>query len=306
MTLPATPGYLLSKQKLDALINLLLEKEKHRKKGHVKGFGKRITHLEKAQNLLDGIIERTARILPIEPRHEPAPKLVLTHQLSTLPRQTLKSYLFVVPTAMVLVIISLQLSLKPSILVVVFSMVAFLLVIPLLVSRRTRLHLEHQCTYMRNRKGDAAIVMDELPAIQFQSYLAHEYAHHLHFSLRRCAEEPWQREGWARLVQWLVVQDLVRLTGDPAYLEHALQQIVSEMKFACEIMATALHQRLPREVRRIRTLYHSNPLFNLLTGTPGFNPAKLWHNAIGTAAYFLAVQDHTQEAILSGRPSGWS
>jgi hypothetical protein len=92
------------------------------------------------------------------------------------------------------------------------------------------------------------------------------------------------------------------MIGDPAYLYHALQQIVSEMKFACQIMATALHQRLPRKVRRIRTLYHANPLFNLVTGTPGFSPAKLSHNAIGTAAYFLAEQNRGKDEMLRLAP----
>lgn len=298
----AIPEYLLSEQKLDALIDLLLEKGKHRRNLHVKGFGERITDLEKAHSLFDRVIDRTCNILDMEACQEPRPKLVLTHQLSALPRQTLKSYLFFVPIAVVLVFVSLQLSLKASILFVIFFMIMVLLAIPLLVSRRTRLHIEHRCGYMRNMKGDSAIIMDELPAIQFQSYLAHEYAHHLHFSLGRPAEEPWEREGWARFVQWLVVQDLACLTGDPAYLYHALQQIVSEMKFACRIMAAAHHQRLPRKVRRIRTLYHGNPLFNLVTGSPGFSTAKLWHNAIGTAAYFLAGQNRGKDEILRLAP----
>jgi len=148
-------------------------------------------------------------------------------------------------------------------------------------------------------KGEGEIIIDQLPSIQFQSYLVHEYAHHI-YALQREQRERWVREGWARLVQWQVSNDLNRLEENPAYLYHALVQIIGELKFACQIIASALGTRLPAKVRGIRTIYHRNPLFTLLTGTPATKTIPLIDHAIGTASHFLALESRGLEATLHG------
>ena len=110
------------------------------------------------------------------------------------------------------------------------------------------------------------------------------------------------REGWARFLQWHVLQNLSRREDNPVYLYHTLLQIVGELRFACEVIAAALHTNLPLKVRRIRTIYHANPLFCLLTGTPGFNVVKLHNHAIGTAGYFLAKEKVGFQKTVHGNP----
>jgi hypothetical protein len=53
------------------------------------------------------------------------------------------------------------------------------------------------------------------------------------------------REGWARLVQWEVAQKLYQQEGDPAYLHHVLAQVIGELKFACETIASLIQFDLP-------------------------------------------------------------
>lgn len=58
--------------------------------------------------------------------------------------------------------------------------------------------LTHACHRWRHdflSKGEAEIMIDPLPSIQFESYLAHECAHHVHFFLGKTNEEAWLREG---------------------------------------------------------------------------------------------------------------
>jgi hypothetical protein len=272
--------------KLDSLTDLLLEKERLLRCLRGKDFGPRITDPEEAGRFLSRISECTRDVLGVSAK-VPEPELQLRHNLSRLPRQTLKSYLFFVPLCLILGIATASQGFRTSLTYpIVFSALTLLLLIPLLVHRRTRLHLEHQCHYVR-ANGKGTIMMDELESIPFQSYLAHEYAHHLLFSLSGEPQETWTKEGWARLVQWRVVSRLAEEEGNPAYLHHALFQIVSELKFICILLACFHHRRLPRKIRRIRTLYHSNPLFRLITGTPGFHAERLLEHALGTAVFFL-------------------
>jgi hypothetical protein len=177
-----------------------------------------------------------------------------------------------------------------------------LFVIPLLFYRRARINIEHECGYVRDAKGRSVIVIDQLRTIQFQSYLAHEYGHHLYLEQWGSGNEVWVREGWARLVQWQVVEQLCREEENQAYLYHALVQIIGELKFACEIISRALHQRLPLQVRSIRTLYQRNPLLRLLTGTPGFSTIRLIDHAVGTALYFLEADRIGPRETLLKRP----
>jgi hypothetical protein len=152
------------------------------------------------------------------------------------------------------------------------------------------MNIEHHCGYVRNSEGKAVIVIDQLPTAQFLSYLVHEYGHHLCFELDHTAKEDWMREGWARLLQWQVMQRLYRQENNPAYIYHVLVQIIGELKFACELISRVHHRRLPREARMIKTMYQRNPLLRLLTGTAGFNPARLIDHAVGTAVFFLQAE----------------
>jgi hypothetical protein len=178
-----------------------------------------------------------------------------------------------------------------------------LFIIPLLFYRRARINIEHECGYVRDSKGRSVIVIDQLRTVQFQSYLAHEYGHHLYLEQWGSRNEMWVREGWARLVQWQVVQQLCRQEDNQAYLHHALVQIIGELKFACDIISRALHQRLPFRVSLLRTIYQRNPLLRLLTGTPGFSTSRLIDHAVGTAFYFLeAARKGPQEALGKSFP----
>ncbi len=297
MSVRSLSPFLFTEEYLEVLIKLLLEKETLRRSIRVRGFGPRVKDLEQAQRLFDRVVQCTQRVLHLNASQRNVPKLVLTEQLSQLPRQTLKSYLLFLPVALVLLFLGLQQSLTGAMLYILFGMILFLLLIPLLLHRRTRIHVEHRCGYGTDEKGEGVIVIDQLPSIQFQSYLAHECAHHI-YVLQREDKMTWMKEGWARLVQWQVANDLYHLEGDPAYLYHVLVQIIGELKFACEMTASALQKRLPFKVRRTRSIYHRNPLFTLLTGTPASKTIPLMDHAIGTASYFLAAERRGIEAAL--------
>lgn len=291
------PPFLLNAETLAALIKLLLEKEALRRTVKARKFGLRVTYEDTAYRLFARVIRCTEEVLHLSTSHRPVPKLILTRQLSRLPRQTLKSYLFFAPLVLLLLFLGLSQSLTSAVLLPFLLANCLLLLVPLLLHRRTRIHLEHQCGYGKDESGQVVIVMGQLPSIQFQSYLAHEYAHQL-CAQHREKTEAWMKEGWARLVQWRVSEHLYHMGGDPAYLFHALAQIIGELKFACEIIAPVLHTRLPRNVRRIRTIYPRNPLFALITGTPGSKLESLVDHAMGTASYFLAAEQQGVETAL--------
>jgi hypothetical protein len=298
MTYPSLPRYLVSKEILELLIKLLLELEELRGNIKVKNFGARVSDGDEAQQHLSRIKSCAREILGWDNNIEEQPELVLTRRLGKLRLQTLESYLFFAPIGGLLIYFAINQSLDSPEISVVFAGIVLLLTIPLILSRRTRLHVEHRCGYARDLEGRGAIVIDQLHAVQFHSYLAHEYGHHLFFSLNEEAREPWAREGWARLFQWHVVRSLSQQENDPVYLYHALLQIIGELKFACQIAALALHIRLPIRVRLIRTIFHKNSLFCLITGTPTFSPMKLLDHAVGTAVYLLAGEKMgTREAL---------
>jgi hypothetical protein len=144
--------------------------------------------------------------------------------------------------------------------------------------------------------------MDHLPLFQFQSYLAHEYAHHVYGFLWGEKDPSWVREGWARLLQWKIVQQLQGPQERPEYLHHALVQIIGELKFACLLVSGALGVKLPWKVRMIRTIYQRNPLVTFLTGTPLTNVASLAEHAVGTAVYFMADDRYGARHALMQNP----
>ncbi|MBE9546101.1 MAG: hypothetical protein IMF10_01230, partial [Proteobacteria bacterium] len=296
------PQSLVSSEVLDSLIALLLEKEALRRSLKVRNFGRRVTDEGEAGRLFAGVARVTREVLGLDDADLPEPELVLTERLSQLTRQIVKLCLLVLPAYLFLFYYAFRQSGGGAAIWVVRIAILSLLVSPLIFHRRVRLNIEHGCGYSRNMEGPATIIIDQLPAIQFQSYVAHEYAHHLYFQHFEGESKEWVREGWARLVQWRVAEHLYHQEDDPAYLYHVLVQTIGELKFACQMISMTLHRKLPLRVRLIRTLYNDNPLFRLLTGTPGFNVTSLIDHAIGTACYFLAEQRFGFEETLWGSP----
>ena len=301
------PEFLSTAEALQGLIQLLLEKEKLRRSLKARDFGPRITDPEQARLLLARVIRETLTALNLREHTQRVPRLVHTTRISRLPRQIVILYLMFLPITLWLLYLSLSQPGGSPALWMVRGAAFTLLAIPLLVYRRARLNIEHGCGYVRDSEGQGVIVIDQLPLIQFQSYLAHEYAHHLYCERFGAHNEEWLREGWARLVQWQMMQHFCRLENDPAYLYHALLQIIGELKFACQLISKKLRKRLPREVKRIPSIYRLNPLLRLLTGTPGFSTIRLLEHAVGTARFFLAAQRFgPQEALRNSvMEDGW-
>lgn len=281
------PKSLTTTENLQRLIQLLLEKETLRRSLHLGDFGPRVSEAEEAQSLLDRVIRVTQRTLALDEHPQTVPSLRLTRRLSQLPRQIVLFYLLLSPVGLFFLYLTSKEPEASGALWLARSAIFALFVIPLLFYRRARINIEHECGYVRDAEGRSVIVIDQLRTVQFESYLAHEYGHHLYLERWEGGNKEWVREGWARLVQWQVVEQLCRQEENQAYLYHALVQIIGELKFACEIISRALHQRLPLQVRSIRTIYQRNPLLRLLTGTPGFSTIRLIDHAVGTALYFL-------------------
>jgi hypothetical protein len=281
------PKSLTKRETLKRLIQLLLEKEKLRRSLQLGDFGARVTEEEEAQTLLDLVMQVTRSTLALDELPQTVPRLRLTRRLSRLPRQTLLLYLLLLPFGLLFLYLTLKESEGSAALWVARGAIFTLFALPVLFYRRARINIEHECGYVRDSKGRSVIVIDQLRSVQFQSYLAHEYGHHLYLERWQSGNEEWVREGWARLLQWQVVQQLCRQEENPAYLYHSLVQIIGELKFACEIISRALHKRLPFRVCLIRTIYQRNPLLRLIAGTPGFSTTRLIDHAVGTAAYFL-------------------
>ena len=303
MPLRVLPRSLVSSEVFEDLIALLLEKDALRRVLKARHFGDSVVDADEARRLFDSVSLITREVLDISATDQPDPEIVLTQRLSRLPRKTFKLCLLSVPVSLFLLYRTLQQPDGGAAIWVVRALIFFLLFFPFIIHRRLRLNIEHECGYVKSTEGKATIIIDQLPAIQFQSYVSHEYAHHLFFQHLDQKSDRWIREGWARLVQWRVTERLYRLEGNPAYLYHVLIQIVGELKFACRMISMALHQRLPLKVLCIRTIYHANPLFRFFTGTPGFNMTSLIDHAVGTAFYFLMEQRKGLKETLWGTPS---
>jgi len=281
------PSTLISTEVLDALTALLLEKEALRRALRVQRLGPRVEDPELARRRFRRIIGITHELLNLDGVHVDEPRLQLTHRLRHLPRQVLNLCFFLFPIAFFFIYLDLHHEETAPATWLARLAVFSLLIIPLLVYRRGKLNIEHDCSYVRDASGQT-ITIDQLHSVQFDSYVAHEYAHHLYFELFDRKKEHWIREGWARLAQWEVVHRLYRSEKNPTYLYYTLDQVVGELKFACEIISMVLGRKLPKEVQRIQTMYKMNPLLRHLTGTPGFDIYELLDHAIGTASYFLA------------------
>ena len=298
MPLQILPKSLATTKNLQRLIKLLLEKEKLLRSLQLGDFGPRVTEEGEAQPLFDRVIQVARSTLALDELPQRHPSLRLTRRLSRLLRQLLLFYLLLSPFSLLFLYLTLKESEASPALWVTRGAIFALFVIPLLFYRRARINIEHECGYVRDSKGRSVIVIDQLRSVQFQSYLAHEYGHHLYLEKWESGAEAWVREGWARLLQWQVMQQLCRQEENSAYLYHSLVQIIGELKFACERISRALRKRLPFRVWFLRTIYQRNPLVRLLTGTPGFSTARLIDHAVGTAVYFLeADRIGPQEAL---------
>lgn len=282
-------------------MQILIEKENLRRSLKCSNFGDPVRYADEAAALLDRIAGITHEVLHMESYRPENPELVLTGRLKKLPSMTFRLYLLYFPMCAILLYIGCSAPTGGAALFVVLAAAILLLAIPFLVHRRTRLSIEHSGKYRRKAEGRSVIEIDQLPSIQFQSYLAHEYAHHLYYELGGQAEEAWLREGWARLVQWHVMQILYRREENPAFLCHVLLQIIGELKFACMVLSSILRVRLPSKVRRMRTIYRNNPLYRLLTGTPGFDVNSLTRHAVGTADCFLVEKRDGLDRALRER-----
>jgi len=284
----ALPKALLSYDVLDDLCELIREKEKCRVFLQEGNYGSAVADENEAQLLLSKIIRVTGEVLQRDIVDIPEPRIILTRRMSTLPRQTMRLYIIFVP--LVLFFLYLTLQYKDAGIDVWFIRIVifFLLVFPLIFRKRMRLNIEHDVEYIKCGNGGTTITIDQLPSTQFQSFLAHEYAHHLYYHYFGDASERWIKEGWARLVQWKVVQHLCREEKNPAYLFHVLNQIIGELKFVCSLICRIFGMSVPSHVRRIRTMYQGTLLLNFFTGNPGFDPNSLMQHGVGTASYFLA------------------
>lgn len=302
MSIQILPEFLTTTEALEKLLQLLLEKETLRRSLHLGEFGPRVTEEEAAQPLLDRVIQVTRSTLVLDELPLTVPGLRLTRRLSRLPRQIFLLYLLLSPVGMLLLYLTLKQSEASAALWIARGAIFTLFTLPLLFYRRARINIEHECGYVRDSEGRSVIVIDQLRTVQFQSYLAHEYAHHLYLERCESGNEEWVREGWARLVQWQVVQQLCRQEENTAYLYHSLVQIIGELKFACELITRVLHKRVPLQVRFIRTIYRKNPLIRLMTGTPGFSTTRLIDHAVGTAVYFLEADRIGPREALLKRP----
>jgi hypothetical protein len=290
---------LFSEASLESLMEILISKDELRRRVARGPFGPRVTDLKEASQSLRRIIAVTERILrPALDETGPGPRLVLDDRLSRLNSESIRSFMAFSALALTLAAASsLAWPLGQAYLPVAGSGLS-LLAIPLLIHRRTRIHLEHQCIYTTDEQGQGTIQMAQLPRIQFDSYLAHEFGHDLLIMDTDSGVAPWRREGWARLFQWAVVCTMAKEADEPAYLFHALTQTIGELKFACEMICEALKRPLPRKLRSVKSMFSTNPVFCLITGTPLTDIDELARHGLGTAFYFLAAQREGMEAVL--------
>jgi hypothetical protein len=290
---------LFSEASLELLMEILFSKDRFRKQIPRGPLGPRVSDLKAASQSLQRVMDTAAQILrPALDEPGPGPRLVLDDRLSRLNAETARSFVAFSTLALCLAAAStLAWPVGQAWLPVAGSSLA-LVAIPLLIHRRTRIHLEHQCRYTTDEQGRATIQMAQLPRVQFDSYLAHELGHHLLRVKTAAGGPPWRQEGWARLFQWSVVKLMAQEAGEPVYLSHALNQTIGELKFACEVICMALNRPLPKGLRSVKSMFSINPVYCLVTGTPLTNVDELARHGLGTAFYFLKARTEGLEAVL--------
>lgn len=283
------PRSLISIESLNELIEVLLQKDELHKTLKRMDYGKPVTTEEDADNIFRKTAQITKKVLGIDSVDIPEPKIILTRRLSRLSHLTARLYIIFLPLCLFLIYLTVPHHADGGIAVwVVWLAILFLLFFPFIYRRRLRLNIEHECGYRKNAEQGPIITIDQLPSVQFQSYLSHEYAHHLYYHYFDTQSDKWIGEGWARFVQWQVVQHLRREEKNPAYIYHVVTQLIGELKFACNLISMVLRIRPPAHVRKIRSIYRGNILINFFTGSPGYNIESLIVHAVGTAVFFLA------------------
>ncbi|MBW1980268.1 MAG: hypothetical protein JRJ12_03525 [Deltaproteobacteria bacterium] len=295
----ALPEDFFAEEFLQELLELLLRKATALDQLTARDFGPRILRQQEAEALLAEAMEICHELLHWQPAQTVKPRLVLTRRLSRLWGRTMILFLLFVPLSMLLFFLTARVADSSSAYWLVRGAIFFLLAVPLLIHKRTRINIEHQCGYVRDARGRSAIVIDQLPRVQLQSYLAHEYAHHLYADRQASESLVWRRHGWARLLQWQAVKQLAARYQNPAFHYHALEQVVAELKFACELILRSRQRKMPRPLQRVPTLYQANPLRRLLTGVPGYNTSRLIEHAVGTANVFVRAKQSGFASVLN-------
>ncbi len=281
------------------LLDVLLEFDERRRSLPLKGFGAPVRTEERAGALLDRVAGITADLLGSGRPAVGRPALVLRGNLRRLRFLTLRLYGVLLPIILFFFYLTLGHPAEDPAVWFVRAVLLFLLAFPLIYRRRLRLNLEHSCRCSDDGRGNATIYMEELGEIPFQSYLAHEYAHHVHRGLFGDEGDRWLREGWCRTIQRKVCERLAAEEHEPAFLHHVLLQVTGEIKFALGLMGRSLRLGLPSRARRVKTIFRINSLVNFFTGNPGYDVRSLLIHALGTAFFALAERRMTfEEAIL--------
>ncbi|MBI4776883.1 MAG: hypothetical protein HY788_22335 [Deltaproteobacteria bacterium] len=295
------PPFLDSEEALETLGRLLVEFDDFRAKLPMGNPGGRVRDHAQARRLLDDVMKTARDVLDIDETRIPPPEVVLSHILHSLRNKTTVLAFIYVPVAVLFLAYTFGVSESGPALWLARGAACFLLAAPFLIVRRTRIYAEHLGGYARNRGHGPAIVIEQLPEVQFQSYLSYGYACHIYYYLAKDEDRKELREGWARLVQWKIAQELYRRDGKSAHLAYPLDQILGELKFVYTLVSKGLGRSNPARIRSIRTMYIRNPVVRLLTGWPGFIAMSLVEHGIGAAVYFLSDR-HT--AVLRPLPAG--
>ncbi len=293
------PSALLNQDAFYTLADVLKEKNAERRR--VRGRqGKRVKHVSEARKILIKIKDAGDAFLHISKDIVEMPSINLKDRLSLLPAKAVKLHALYWSIGTGILLLNSPILEPGPASWVVKSSVVFMYAVPTLISRRVKLNLEHECGYV-NVSGRGTIYIHQLPEAQFHSYLAHEYGHHL-FSLLAKQDFPqWLKEGWARFFQWQLMKKMYDETGNGAYLVHVLEQVVGELKFACQLLGALLFIKIPWNIRRISTIYNRNPLWRVLTGSPSFNVMRLIDHSVGTACYFWAERKIGIEKMLEDK-----
>ncbi len=293
------PEKLNNRDALELLIEILKEKDAQRRQLKSRR-GKRVKNPRDAKEIFSTIKKMGDEFLGLRGQDIEPPSIVLKEHLGLLPKKAVKLHVLYWAIGSGILLLNSPILEPGAASWMVKGSVVFLFAAPTLISRRVKLNLEHECGYV-NVLGKGTIYIHQLPVPQFHSYIAHEYAHHLFFFLARYNTPRWQQEGWARLFQWELMKRLFDETGDAAYLVHVLEQVVGELKFACQLLAAILLAKIPWKIRGIPTMYNRNPLWRILTGWPSFNVIRLIDHSVGTAAYFWAERKMGIEEMLKTR-----
>ena len=281
------------------LMDLALEKEEERKALKRLDYGVAVTDVQRAQKLFAAVKEATGVVLHTgegDERHNP--HLEISRCMECLSRETLRLYGVFLPMTLILLSVTFLFPAGGIEMWGIRVCILLILVFPIIYRHRRRFNITHDCMYRREADGKSVIEIDQLPEKQFISYVANKYAHHVFYSKYEELHDSWVKEGWCRLVQWAVVNYFYGREGNPAYLGHVLEQIVGELKCACEMVAMSLRMRPPAPLRRIKTPYSTNSLAAFITGKPLFDVHRHVLHSVGTARFFLAAKKWGIDEVL--------